>query len=47
MEAIEAIHTRRSIRKYSSKKVPEKAIEEILKAAILRPQRATSSPGIS
>lgn len=37
MEVLEAIHTRRSIRKYKDKSVPEELITELLRAAMSAP----------
>jgi nitroreductase len=44
MEAIEAIMTRRSIRKFKEGGIPEESIRLLLEAAMSAP-RATSSPG--
>lgn len=37
MEAIEAIHTRRSIRKYTDRPVPRELVNELLRAAMCAP----------
>ena len=37
METLEAIHTRRSIREYQNKPIPEELVTEILKAAMAAP----------
>ncbi len=44
MEAIEAILTRRSIRRYTSKKVSAKVVEELLKAGMSAPSANNSQP---
>jgi len=44
MEAIEAILTRRSIRKYTDKKVSAELIEDLLKAAMSAPSANNSQP---
>jgi len=44
MEAIEAIHTRRSIRRYTDKKISEEIIREILKAAMQAPSAGNQQP---
>ena len=47
MDVLEAIHTRRSIRKYLNQPVPEELVEKILAAAMQARSRATSNPGSS
>jgi len=44
MDAFEAIHGRRSIRQYTDQKVPEDAIEELLKAAMAAPSANNEQP---
>jgi nitroreductase len=44
MEVMEAIHTRRSIRKYQNKPVPEEIIREILAAAMCAPSAGNQQP---
>jgi len=44
MEAIEAIHTRRSIRKYTSQAVPDSLINDLLKAAMYAPSAGNAQP---
>jgi len=44
MEAIEAIMSRRSIRKYSDKKIPEEIITKLLKAAMNAPSAHNRQP---
>ena len=44
MEAIEAIMSRRSIRKYKSKKIPEEIITTLLKAAMNAPSAHNKQP---
>ncbi len=44
MELLEAIHTRRSIRKYLNKPVPEEMIETILHAAMAAPSAGNQQP---
>ncbi|MBU4526332.1 MAG: nitroreductase family protein [Desulfomicrobium sp.] len=44
MELLDAIHTRRSIRKYLSKTVPEEMIEIILKAGMAAPSAGNQQP---
>lgn len=44
MDLMEAIHTRRSIRSYRDEPVPEKMIEEILKAAMMAPSAGNEQP---
>ncbi len=44
MEALEAIHTRRSIRKYEKKPVPEELIREVLAAAMMAPTARDERP---
>ncbi|MFC1997583.1 nitroreductase family protein [Chloroflexota bacterium] len=44
MEAFEAIHTRRSIREYQDKPVPEELVTEILKAAMASPSARNQQP---
>jgi len=44
MEALEAIHTRRSIRKYQDKPVPDELIQRILAAAMSAPSANNTQP---
>lgn len=44
MELFEAIHTRRSIRKYQDKIIPETTIERILSAAMMAPSAGDARP---
>ena len=44
MDVLEAIHTRRSIRKYQNKPVPEELIKEILAAAMSAPSAGNEQP---
>ena len=44
MDALEAIRTRRSIRKYQNKPVPEKLVQEILAAAMMAPSARNGQP---
>ena len=44
MDAMEAIHTRRSIRQYSTEPVSEEAIKELLKAAMAAPSAGNQQP---
>ncbi len=44
MEALEAIFTRRSIRKYSSKKIPPEIVEQLLSAAMHAPSARNCQP---
>jgi len=44
MEALEAIHTRRSIRKYQDKPVPDELIQRILAAAMSSPSANNTQP---
>lgn len=44
MDLFEAIHTRRSIRKYDKKEVPEDLITEFLKAAMAAPSAHNEQP---
>jgi len=44
MQTLEAIHSRRSIRKYLSKKIEEEIIEEILSAAMNAPSAMNEQP---
>lgn len=44
METLEAIHTRRSIRKYTSQPVSEKIINELLAAAMMAPSAGNQQP---
>ncbi len=44
MELMEAIQTRRSIRKFTDKPVPKEMIETILKAAMLAPSAGNQQP---
>ncbi len=45
MDAIEAIFTRRSVRKYLDKPVPEEIVQKLLAAAMQAPSAGISSPG--
>lgn len=44
MDALEAIHTRRSIRKYEKKPVPEELLGRILGAAMMAPSARNAQP---
>lgn len=44
MELFEALHTRRSIRKYTEEKIPEEAIKKLLAAAMMAPSAADARP---
>ncbi|RMF99994.1 MAG: nitroreductase family protein [Planctomycetota bacterium] len=44
MDALEAIHTRRSIRRYTSEPVSNEAIRELLRAAMMAPSARDARP---
>jgi len=44
MDTLEAIHTRRSIRQYQEKTVPEELVNEILRAAMAAPSACNQQP---
>ena len=44
MDTLEAIHTRRSIREYQNKPIPEELVTEILKAAMMAPSARNQQP---
>ena len=44
MDALEAIHTRRSIRKYQDKSVPEEIVRQVLAAAMMAPSARNAQP---
>ena len=44
MDTIEAIMTRRSIRKYTGERVPAEVVEQILRAAMAAPSAANEQP---
>ncbi|HUT09641.1 MAG TPA: nitroreductase family protein [Thermoguttaceae bacterium] len=44
MNALEAIHTRRSIRKYQEKPVPEELVRQVLAAAMCAPSARNAQP---
>ncbi len=44
MDALEAIHTRRSIRKYQDRLVPEELVQEVLAAAMSAPSARNAQP---
>ncbi|MGQ9574210.1 MAG: nitroreductase family protein [Thermoguttaceae bacterium] len=44
MDALQAIRTRRSIRKYQDKAVPEQMVRELLEAAMLAPSARNAQP---
>ncbi len=44
MEAYQALLSRRSIRKYTSKKIPKETVEEIIKAAMYAPSASNQQP---
>jgi len=46
MEAMEALFSRRSIRKYTADTISENVLREILEAAMTAPQQVISSRGI-
>ena len=46
MDTLEAIHTRRSIRKYTDRPVPQELITELLRAAMSAPSAVNAQPWI-
>ena len=46
MDALEAIFTRRSIRAYQDRPVPEELVRQLLAAGMQAPSAGISSPGI-
>ena len=44
MDALEAIHTRRSIRRYEKKPVPEELVQRVLAAAMMAPSARNAQP---
>ena len=44
MDALQAIHTRRSIRKYLNKPVPQEVLQQVLKAAMYAPSACNQQP---
>jgi nitroreductase len=44
MDVLEAIHTRRSIRKYENRPVPDEAVEQLLSAAMTAPSACNGQP---
>jgi nitroreductase len=44
MDALEAIRTRRSIRRYEDRAVPEDLVEEVLRAAMMAPSAVNKQP---
>ena len=44
MDTMEAIFTRRSIRKYTSDPIPENVMEEVLRAAMIAPSAGNAQP---
>lgn len=46
METLEAIHTRRSVRKYTDREVPEELVTELLRAAMSAPSAVNAQPWI-
>jgi nitroreductase len=44
MDAMTAIHTRRSIRKYTNEPVPDELVEEVLRAAMMAPSAGNQQP---
>jgi len=44
MDALEAIHTRRSIRRYEDRAVPEELVEDVLRAAMMAPSAVNKQP---
>jgi nitroreductase len=44
MELFEALHTRRSIRKYENKEIPEELIQKLLAAAMMAPSAGDARP---
>ena len=44
MDTLEAIHTRRSIRKYEDRPVPDEAVEQLLAAAMTAPSARNGQP---
>ncbi|AGF97004.1 Nitroreductase family protein [Methanosarcina mazei Tuc01] len=46
METLEAIHTRRSIRKYTDRPVPRELVTELLRAAMSAPSAVNAQPWV-
>ncbi len=46
MDTLEAIHTRRSIRKYTDRPVPQELVTELLRAAMSAPSAVNSQPWV-
>lgn len=46
MDTLEAIHTRRSIRKYTDRPVPRELVTELLRAAMSAPSAVNSQPWV-
>jgi len=44
MDAIEALHTRRSVRKYEDRPVPRETVEKVLAAAMMAPSARNKQP---
>jgi nitroreductase len=44
MDALEAIHTRRSIRKYEKKPLPDELLQPVLAAAMTAPSARNAQP---
>jgi len=44
MDALKAIHTRRSIRRYEDRPVPEELVEDVLRAAMMAPSAVNKQP---
>ena len=47
MDTLEAIHSRRSVRRYQDRPVPEELVRKLLAAASSAPRPETSSRGSS
>ena len=45
MDTLEAIHSRRSVRRYQDRPVPEELVQKLLAAASSAPSAETSSRG--
>ncbi len=46
MDTLEAIHTRRSIRKYTDRPVPRELVKELLRAAMCAPSAVNAQPWV-
>ena len=45
MQALTAIHTRRSIRRYTERPIPQELVERVLRAAMAAPSACNQQPG--